>query len=212
MWPKAEVKLSGVLPSWSRLRRRFALRRRATRLETGGGELPGLPQCFLGGSCAGVTCCAVCAGCQPVGAGAGGVRCAAGCGHAACWVRCEACEARCVACGMRCAPASARVVLRAAARVLRCVRGSGCAGASGSALARGRGWQTGPPAAAAASSAAWGGGLPSPIGPPGAQTCLSPSGPFPSCAAPLQWRVLPLPSPPWLCAAARPAGQSAWPT
>ena len=71
MWPKAEVKLSGVLPSWSRLRRRFALRRRATRLETGGGELPGLPQCFLGGSCAGVTCCAVCAGCQPVGAGAG---------------------------------------------------------------------------------------------------------------------------------------------
>ena len=43
MWPKAERKLSGVLPSWSRFRLRFALFLRAWRLETGGGEIPGLP-------------------------------------------------------------------------------------------------------------------------------------------------------------------------
>ena len=57
------MKLSGVLPSWRRFRRRFALRRRATRLETGGGELPGLPACLSAAGCAGVTCCAVCAAC-----------------------------------------------------------------------------------------------------------------------------------------------------
>ena len=43
IWAKAERKPSGVLPSLSRLRLRFALFLLAWRLETGGGEFPGLP-------------------------------------------------------------------------------------------------------------------------------------------------------------------------